>query len=221
MLSSNRMPLPIPLTEESLHEYALELARAEARFWLILEQLGPPPIWRREPGFPALVLIILEQQVSLASARAAYNRLLNICPVLTPKEFLALGDDALHMAGFSRQKTSYCRGLALAIIEGQLELQSLIGKDDDTVRQELISVKGIGAWTADIYLLMALRRPDIWPVLDRALAVAVQRLWKMTQAPSPAELAQMGEDWRPYRAVAARLLWHYYLNNGRLKNGRM
>jgi DNA-3-methyladenine glycosylase II len=125
------------------------------------------------------------------------------------------------MAGFSRQKTSYCRGLALAIIEGQLELQSLIGKDDDTVRQELIAVKGIGAWTADIYLLMALRRPDIWPVQDRALAVAVQRLWKMPNAPLPAKLAQMGEDWRPYRAVAARLLWHYYLNNGRLKNGRM
>ena len=84
----------------------------------------------------------------------------------------------------------------------------------------MISVKGIGAWTADIYLLMVLRRPDIWPIQDRALAVAVQRLWERAEAPSPGELAQMGEAWRPYRAVAARMLWHHYLNNGRSSNGQ-
>jgi DNA-3-methyladenine glycosylase II len=213
------MDLPNPLTEETLHQHAAELGRLERRFQRVLERLGPPPLWRREPGFPTLVLIILEQQVSLASARAAYNRLLELCPELTPEVFLCQGDDALRQAGFSRQKTAYCRGLARAIIEGQLDLQSLTGKDDETVRRELISVKGIGAWTADIYLLMVLRRPDIWPIQDRALAVAVQRLWERVEAPSPAEMAQMGEAWRPYRAVAARLLWHHYLNNGRSSTG--
>ena len=199
-----------------MQQYAIQLADAEPRFRRILERLGPPPLWRREPGFPALVLIILEQQVSLASARAAYNRLLEICPALTPEQFLTLEGDALRGAGFSRQKTTYCRGLAQTILDGQLDLQSLIAKDDDSVRRELIAVKGIGAWTADIYLLLALRRPDIWPIQDRALAVAVQRVWGLAQTPSPPELERAGEAWRPYRAVAARLLWHHYLNDGRV-----
>jgi DNA-3-methyladenine glycosylase II len=209
-----------PLTEETVHQYAAELARLEMRFQSVLDRLGTPPLWKREPGFSTLVLIILEQQVSLASARAAYNRLLEICPVLTPETFLSQGDEALRQAGFSRQKTGYCRGLAQAIIDGQLDLPGLEGKDDETVRRELIAVRGIGAWTADIYLLMVLRRPDIWPVQDRALAVAVQRLWERPDTPTAAELAQMGEAWRPYRAVAARLLWHHYLNNGRSTNGQ-
>lgn len=215
LLSGENMDRPLLLTEETLPQYATQLAQIEPRFRKILERLGPPPLWGREPGFPALVLIILEQQVSLASARAAYNRLLEICPVLTSGEFLGLGDDALRGAGFSRQKTAYCRGLARTIIAGQLDLQSLDNKDDEVVRQELIAVKGIGAWTADIYLLMALRRPDIWPIQDRALAVAVKRVWGLAEAPSPIELEKIGGAWRPYRAVAARLLWHHYLNDGR------
>jgi DNA-3-methyladenine glycosylase II len=214
------MHLPDLLTEDTLHQYASKLGRLEGRFQQILERLGPPPLWEREPGFPTLVLIILEQQVSLASARAAYNRLLELCPVLTPEAFLSQGDEALRRAGFSRQKTAYCRGLAQAVLAGQLDLPGLTGKDDETVRRELIAVKGIGTWTADIYLLMVLRRPDIWPVQDRALAVAAGRLWEMPETPSPEELAQMGEAWRPYRAVAARLLWHHYLNNGRSVNGQ-
>jgi DNA-3-methyladenine glycosylase II len=202
-----------PLTQATVSQYAAELGRLEDHFQQVLDRLGPPPLWQREPGFPTLVLIILEQQVSLASARAAFNRLLEICPVLTPETFLGLGDEALREAGFSRQKTSYCRGLAQAMLDGQLDLPGMAAKDDETVRRELIAIKGIGAWTADIYLLMVLRRPDIWPVQDRALAVAMGRLWGMSEPPSPAEMAQMGEAWRPYRAVAARLLWHHYLNN--------
>ena len=206
---------PVPLTEETVQQYALMLARAEPRFQRILERLGPPPLWGREPGFPTLVLIILEQQVSLASARAAYNRLLEICPQLTPEGFLMLGDDALRRAGFSRQKTAYCRGLAQAILAGKLDLAALPEQEDEAVRLELTRIKGIGAWSADIYLLMALRRPDIWPVLDRALAVAVGRVWGLAQTPDALQMEQIGEAWRPYRAVAARLLWHHYLNDGR------
>lgn len=215
MLSGENMHRPLPLTEETLPHYAAQLARAEPRFQQILERLGPPPLWQREPGFPALVLIILEQQVSLASARAAYNRLLEICPVLAPAEFISLGDDALRRAGFSRQKTAYCRGLAQAILAGQLELALLGEQEDEIAHQQLTRIKGIGAWTADIYLLLVLRRPDIWPVKDRALAVAVQRVCGLAEAPSPIELEKIGEAWRPYRAVAARLLWHHYLNDGR------
>ena len=220
MPAAKDMNLPNTLTDETLVQYAIALGRIEGRFQQVLERLGPPPLWERQPGFPTLVLIILEQQVSLASARAAFNRLLDICPGPTPEAFLLLGDEALRAAGFSRQKTAYCRGLAQAIINGQLDLQGMTGKDDEAVRRELISVKGIGSWTADIYLLMVLRRPDIWPVQDRALAVAVQRLWGMAEAPTPAGLAEMGEAWRPYRAVAARMLWHHYLNNDRSQNGR-
>jgi len=215
LLSGENMDRPVLLTEETLPQYATQLARTEPRFRQILERLGSPPLWRREPGFPTLVLIILEQQVSLASARAAYNRLLEICPVLTPDEFLILGDNALRQAGFSRQKTAYCRGLAQAILAGQLELALLGEQGDEIAHQQLTRIKGIGAWTADIYLLQVLRRPDIWPVKDRALAVAVQRVWGLVEAPSPMELEKIGEDWRPYRAVAARLLWHHYLNDGR------
>lgn len=207
------MKTPVPLTEETLYRYAVALTQGEPRFRQILEQWGSPPLWRREPGFPALVLIILEQQVSLASARAAYNRLLEICPGLNPGEFLRLEDGVLRSAGFSRQKTAYCRGLAQAILDGRLDLAMLAEQDDEAARVELTRIKGIGAWTADIYLLLALRRPDIWPVQDRALAVAVQRLWSLEQAPSTLELEQIGQAWRPYRAVAARLLWHHYLND--------
>jgi DNA-3-methyladenine glycosylase II len=203
------------LTDKTLPQYASALGRIEPRFQEILERLGTPPLWEREPGFPSLVWIILEQQVSLASARAANNRLREICPVLTPIEFLRLEDGALRLAGFSRQKTAYCRSLAQAILDGSLDLAMLAEREDDAARRELTRIKGIGAWTADIYLLLALRRPDIWPVQDRALAVAVQRVWGLAQAPPGAVLEQMGEAWRPYRAVAARLLWHHYLNPGK------
>lgn len=206
----------MPLTEATLKQYAVELSHIEPHFKNIVNRLGFPPLWSREPGFPALVLIILEQQVSLASAKAAHTRLLEICPVLTPGEFLNLDENALRGAGFSRQKTAYCYGLARAILDGSLDLEKIAEQDDETARQELRRIKGIGAWTADIYLLLALRRLDIWPVQDRALAVSVQRIWGLAQAPSSSDLEQLAEAWRPYRAVAARMLWHHYLNDRRI-----
>jgi DNA-3-methyladenine glycosylase II len=179
----------------------------------IMEKLGPPPMWARKPGFPTLIHIILEQQVSLASARAAYDRLLAEAAPLTPARFLALDDVTLKRIGFSRQKTAYGRELAGAILDGRLNLDALEGLDDPTVRSELIKVKGIGPWTADIYLLMALRRPDAWPSGDLALANAAQRVKRLGSRPTPDELEALGANWRPWRAVAARLLWHYYLSN--------
>jgi DNA-3-methyladenine glycosylase II len=207
------MSAPVPLTEESLARGLHVLSSRDPDLAQILEQLGPPPMWAREPGFPTLVHIILEQQVSLASARAAYDRLLAAASPLTPERFLELDDAALKAIGFSRQKTTYGRCLSRAIVEGRLDLAALGAMDDATARSALVQIKGIGPWTADIYLLMALRRPDVWPSGDLALAKAAQRIKRLAVCPTPDELDAIGADWRPWRAVAARLLWHDYLDS--------
>ena len=188
------------------------LTGRDADLRMVVKRLGPPPMWAREPGFHTLIHIILEQQVSLASARAAYERLLAAVSPLTPARFLKLGDAELKAIGFSRQKTSYGRNLALTIIEGRLDINALGSMDDSTVRSELMKVSGIGLWTADIYLLMALLRPDVWPGGDLALAVAAQKIKKLERRPKPEELTAMSADWQPWRAIAARILWHYYLS---------
>jgi len=173
---------------------------------------GPPPLWARKPGFSTLVRIILEQQVSLASAKAAHDRLVALVSPLIPERFLELDGKTLKRVGFSRQKTDYCRSLANALLGGQLQLDTLGGLDDASVRSELMKIKGIGYWTADIYMVMALRRPDVWPSGDLALAVAVQNLKRLKSRPTPDDLNALSLGWRPWRAVAARVLWHYYLS---------
>lgn len=188
------------------------LARRDRDLAHILNTYGPPPLWAREPGFPTLLHIILEQQVSLASAQAAFERLRAVASPLTPERLLELGDVTLRAVGFSRQKTTYGRHLARAIVDGHLDLASLNMMSDLEARAELMKIKGIGPWTADIYLLLALRRPDIWPVSDLALAAAVQRVKQLASRPTPAALDTIGMAWQPWRALAARLLWHYYLS---------
>jgi len=200
------------LTEAGLRRAARVLAARDEDLGRVLARLGPPPMWAREPGFATLVLIILEQQVSLASARAAFNRLLELTSPLTPHAFLRLGDAELRAAGFSRQKTAYCRHLAALVETGELNLEGLVRLGDEEARRELLRVKGVGPWTADIYLLMALRRPDVWPSGDLALAVAARRVKRLDARPTPAQLEALAEGWRPWRAVAARLLWHDYLS---------
>ena len=200
------------LTEDSLLVGVQALAERDPDLAAIHARLGPPPLWPREPGFPTLIHIILEQQVSLASARAAFDRLLAVASPLTPARFLSLDDPTLKAAGFSRQKTAYGRGLAQAMVDGHLDVDGLAAQSDEAVRSTLVAVKGIGVWTANIYLLMALRRGDAWPSSDLALAVAAQQVKKLDKRPSPHELDVLGEPWRPWRAVAARLLWHHYLS---------
>lgn len=203
---------PACLTEEALEQGLRVLSRRDADLRGVLKTFGAPPMWARESGFSTLLHIILEQQVSLASARAAHNKLLKVASPLTPQRFLELDDATLKAAGFSRQKTSYGRELARSIAEGVLDLDALSLLDDSGVRSELIKIKGIGRWTADIYLLMALRRPDIWPVGDLALAVAAQKVKRLRSRPTQEELDEMSAPWKPWRAVAARILWHYYLS---------
>jgi len=189
-----------------------ELAVRDSDLARVIEMYGAPPLWVREPGFPSLVYIILEQQVSLASARAAFQRLRGAAGPLTPARFLKLSDTQLRQIGFSRQKTLYARLLAESLVKRHLDLNDLDDLSDDAARKFLIALKGIGGWTADIYLLSALRRPDILPVGDLALAVAVQEVKRLRSRPSPARLEKLGQLWRPYRAVAARLFWHAYLS---------
>jgi DNA-3-methyladenine glycosylase II len=207
------------ITETSLSKGLRFLAKRDRDLARILKDLGPPPIWAREPGFPTLIHIILEQQVSLASARAAFDRLVKTASPLTPASFLGLGDATLKTIGFSRQKTNYGRHLAEAILQGNLSLDRIHLADDNNARAELLKLKGIGNWTIDIYLLMALGRPDIWPSGDLALAVAFQKIKGLASRPTPAELEEYSFNWRPWRAVAARLLWHYYLSDRASRGG--
>ena len=132
---------------------------------------------------------------------------------LSPDAFLKLDGEALKSIGFSRQKTAYGRNLAQAIKNKEIDLNSFGIMDNTSVRSRLIQIKGIGLWTADIYLLISLRRADIWPGLDLALAVAVQKVKRLKSRPNPATMKTIGDSWKPWRAVAARVLWHYYLSD--------
>ena len=201
-----------PLTTQTLASAASKLAAADPDLRAVLDRLGPPPLWDREPGFSTLVHIILEQQVSLASAKAAFEKLTAAVSPLDPASFLTLDDADLKAIGFSGQKGRYCRILARAVLDGSLDLGAMTQLDNDKVRGELTAITGIGPWTADIYLLMVLCRPDIWPKGDLALVAAAKDLKGLDSTPSPAEFQALGEPWRPWRSVAARMLWNHYLH---------
>ena len=168
-------------------------------------------MWRRASGFTTLVHIILEQQVSLKSAKSMLRRLQSEIDPFTPERFLEVGESHLRGFGVTRQKSAYLVHLSSSILSGDLSLPKLSRMSDDEVRQRLSQIKGIGSWSADVYLLMAMRRADIWPAGDLALAVAVKELWGLEFKPTPDELERIAERWRPYRAVAARMLWQHYL----------
>jgi DNA-3-methyladenine glycosylase II len=205
-------PAPPPLTEESLHAAVTDLAAMDPDLARVVERFGPPPLWDRQPGFSTLVQIILEQQVSLSSARAAYERLVAALGAEpAPDTFLVLGDDQLLRIGFSRQKARYVRELARASADGSIDIDGLARLPDEEALTALLARPGIGPWTATIYLLMVLCRPDVWPAGDMALATAVAELKGLDRRPGPDELTALAEAWRPWRAVAARLLWHHYL----------
>jgi DNA-3-methyladenine glycosylase II len=191
-----------------------ELARRDADIAKAWAQVGDPPPRRRPKGFPALVGSIVGQQVSAAAARAIWARLLAAGP-LTPERFVALTDDELRAIGLSRQKILYARGIAEAIVGGELNFRRLHRMGDEEAIAELVRLNGIGRWTAEIYLLFGLQRLDIWPADDLGLQVGVQRLKRLDSRPGRAALVEIAEPWRPWRGVAARFLWHYYHVTGR------
>jgi len=172
---------------------------------------GDPPLWRRDTGFQTLVHIILEQQVSLQSAKSMLVRLDGAIQPFTPERFLELGDAHLRGLGVTRQKSAYLIDLSASIVNDDLNFTRLARMSDDAARLALTRIKGIGSWSADVYLLMAMRRSDIWPAGDLALAVAMKELKGLATRPGPIELERLAEQWRPHRAVAARMLWQYYL----------
>lgn len=166
-------------------------------------------MWARRPGFPTLLRIVLEQQVSLVSARAMFERLKSNIEPFTAEGFIEAGEAYLRSLGVTRQKAHYCVQVAQAFTNGHLD--KIVRMNDEDAHARLVSIKGVGPWTANIYLLMVLRRPDIWPDGDVALATAVGKLRQINPRPSFAKLAEIAEAWRPYRSVAARMLWQYYL----------
>jgi len=201
------------LDDLSFAAAAAELCAADPDLDAIVDLHGLPEFWAREPGLETLVLLILEQQVSLASARAAYSRMETRLGGLTTAGIVTSTDGELRADGFSRQKARYVRALAAALEDGSLDLDVVSSLDDDAARSALVTLPGIGPWTAEVYLLSALRRPDTWPVGDIALQEAVRRARGLEARPSPDELEAIGEAWRPNRATAARILWHLYLSD--------
>jgi len=200
------------LTTRSLRAAATALAAADPALAGSLTRWGPPPLWARDPGFAALIHLILEQQVSLASAQAAFDRLtLRLGGAVDPTGLLALDDAEMLAVGFSRQKRDYARDLATTILDGGIDLGALDAAPDHVVRARLTALRGIGPWTADIYLTMCLGRPDVWPHGDLALATSARDVFDLTERPTFAALRARAERWRPWRAVAARILWHDYL----------
>ena len=203
------------LTPQSLAAAAELLAKRDRALDSIYKQHGVPPMWGRRPGFTTLLRIVLEQQVSLVSARSMFKRLRSNIDPFTPEAFVDSGEGYLRSLGVTRQKAHYCVQVAHAFTNDHLKD---IGKmNDEEAHNALLRIKGVGPWTANIYLLMALKRPDIWPDGDVALATTVGKLRNMPSRPSFTNLAEIAEAWRPYRSVAARMLWQYYLAE---RNGR-
>ena len=176
-----------------------------------LDRYGYPPMWQRSGGFASVVLMILEQQVSLESARSVYRRLVRHFGSISAKAIEAAGTDALYECGVTRQKSGYIHHLACQVVTGQFRFSQLARLPDHEVRQKLVSLKGIGPWTADVYLLFALNRHDVWPPGDIALIKSVSEVYHLEMVPSSADCERIAEAWRPWRAVAARMFWYAYL----------
>jgi DNA-3-methyladenine glycosylase II len=199
--------------DATLLQQALDhLAGADRHMAQAIAEIGPPPPRHRPAGFATLMDVIIAQQVSTASARAISARLLERLSKITPEGFIALSDADLRAVGFSRQKTIYGRDLAGAFLESRISLPKLRRMEDEAAIETLSSVKGIGRWSAEVFLLFALKRPDMMPAQDLALLVAAQRMKGLKQRPEPKKLLKLAEPWRPYRSYGARMLWHYYRN---------
>lgn len=199
-------------TQQNYHSLCDQLAAHDEHLAAIIGNHGYPPFWSRENTFETLVHIILEQQVSLASALLALNKLKDRIQEITPARVLMLTDEELKACYFSRQKTTYVRYLAEALLSGTINLTELEHSPDNDVRSKLTALKGIGNWTVDIYLLMVLHRTDIFPIGDLAVINAIKRLKQLPASTPKDELLLMANPWQPYRSIATMLLWHYYLS---------
>ncbi len=199
------------LNGQSLSLGAAILAGQDDVLAELFKNNGTPPLWQRKQSLRTLILIVLEQKVSIVSARAVMQRFDLLCPDCTPDSVLNTPQMALRNIGISERKVSYCFAIAQAMQIGQLNLKQLARKPDDAVVDTLIQIRGIGPWTAGVYVMMSLCRQDAWASGDRALVVSAQESFNLNTIPSYSELDAMADSWRPWRGVAARLLWHAYL----------
>ncbi len=192
--------------EDGFHQ----VAKLEPRFAAVLRRHGEPPSRKRRGGFETVLKIIVQQQVSLASADAIWRRLRKGLGAVNPDAVLALDEDTLRSFGLSRPKAIYARGLADEVASGRLNFRRLPAMGDEEVIETLIRIKGIGRWTAEVYLLGVMQRPDIWPAADVALMAGAHDLLELPARPTIKEMPALAEPWRPYRTFAARLIWLHY-----------
>jgi DNA-3-methyladenine glycosylase II len=196
-----------------MHEAIQHLSATHATFAKIIELYGSPNIPWRPEGFETLCKIILEQQVSLDSAKATFDKLKALVVDFTPENILECSDEELRNCGLSRQKSAYLRNVAEAVVSKTLDLESFPSKTPEEIRAELIKIKGIGHWTIDVYLMFSMQSPDIMPLGDIGIIITIKELWRLE---TKEEIALLTETWAPYRTYAAFFLWHYYLK----KRGR-
>jgi len=189
----------------------------EPKLKTVIEKFGYPPFWHREPDFPTLILTILEQQVSLASAKSSFNKLVERIKIVTPENLLKLTDQELRECYFSRQKSTYSKILSAEIISGKLNLENLNSQSAEEIRSRLIKIKGIGNWTIDMYLLMSLHFADIFPPGDLATIKAVYELELVSATASKEEIINFMKKFTPFQSVATYILWHSYIERRKLK----
>jgi DNA-3-methyladenine glycosylase II len=180
----------------------------------IYKNHGAPPNWSREPGFVSLSKIILEQQVSLASALAHFNKLNNYIPSFTPKNILQLSDEEMRTCQISRQKSKYLRCLSEAIVKKEIDLDELGNLNEEAIREQLTSIKGIGVWTSDIYLMFCLQQKNIFPIGDIAVVNTIKTLYGINDRD---KIIQLSEKWAPYKSLGTYFMWHHYLEKRRKK----
>jgi DNA-3-methyladenine glycosylase II len=199
-------------TQGNYHRICDELAVPDADLAAIIKAHGYPPFWSRPNTFETLVHIILEQQVSLASALSALNKLKEGLIELTPERLLLLTDEEMRACYVSRQKTIYLRHLAQALVSGQLNLSELEDMEDADIRAKLTALKGIGHWTTDVYLMFVLQHADVFPIGDLAAVNALKRVKNLPKETTREQILAVAAQWQPYRTVATMLLWHFYLS---------
>jgi DNA-3-methyladenine glycosylase II len=212
MMNDRISPL-VSFRSEDYRSICDQLAHRDKDLKAVLDAHGYPPMWTRENSFETLVHIILEQQVSLASALAALNKLKEKIKAITPDATLGLTDEEMRACYVSRQKMGYIRCLAHAMRNGDIDLVAFIKMPDNDVRNALLRLKGIGNWTIDVYLMFTLQRADIFPIGDLAAVNALKRVKRLSAGTTREEVIKITEGWKPFRSVACMMLWHYYLSN--------
>lgn len=202
---------------DNFQTYCDLLSKKDKQLKAIIDEYGYPPMWTRKQGFETLILTILEQQVSLAAAFAAYKKLKAKIGIVTPAKILAMSNEELRECYFTRQKQVYAKELATAVVTKKLQLKKFGEMTDEQVRTQLTAIKGIGNWTTDVYLMHALQRTDLFPLGDIALVNSLKETKQLHPHISKEEMLAIAEPWRPYRTIAAMILWHAYIKKRKLK----